>query len=53
MYESDDIIAYLAKQYSDGTVPLALRLGPLTAVFCGLALLPQGGGGIHVQALNS
>jgi len=30
MYESSNIIKYLAERYGDGTVPLALRLGPWT-----------------------
>ncbi len=30
MYESDDIVRYLASTYGAPTVPLALRLGPLT-----------------------
>lgn len=30
MYESDAILRYLAGRYGDGTVPLALRLGPWT-----------------------
>lgn len=37
MYESDDIIKYLADTYGDGTVPLALRLGPATAITAGLS----------------
>jgi glutaredoxin len=37
MYESDDIIKYLADKYGDGTVPTALKLGPLTAITCGLS----------------
>lgn len=41
MYESDDIIAYLFNEYGDGQVPLALRLGALTTVTCGLALAPR------------
>ena len=32
LYESDDINRYLAKTYGDGTVPLALSLGPLTTL---------------------
>ncbi|KAA8496049.1 hypothetical protein FVE85_2204 [Porphyridium purpureum] len=31
-YESDDIVTYLFKTYGDGSVPLALRLGPLTNI---------------------
>lgn len=30
MYESSRIVTYLAERYGDGTVPLALRLGPWT-----------------------
>jgi glutathione S-transferase len=32
LYESDDINRHLAKTYGDGTVPLALSLGPLTTL---------------------
>ncbi len=32
MYESDEIIKYLAETYGDGSIPLTLRLGPLTNV---------------------
>lgn len=41
MGESDDIINYLYNTYGDGNVPLLLRLGPLTAISNGLALLPR------------
>jgi glutathione S-transferase len=37
LYESDDINRYLAKTYGDGTVPLALSLGPLTMLSSALA----------------
>lgn len=37
LHESDDINRYLAKTYGDGTVPLPLRLGPLTMLSSGLA----------------
>jgi glutathione S-transferase len=30
LYESDDIVRYLAGTYGDGSLPLGLRLGPLT-----------------------
>ncbi|KAL5682247.1 hypothetical protein ACJX0J_008632, partial [Zea mays] len=39
MYESDDIIKYLADTYGDGTVPIMLSLGLLTAITAGLATL--------------
>jgi glutathione S-transferase len=32
MYESNEIIKYLADTYGDGSIPLTLRLGPLTNV---------------------
>jgi len=37
MYESNEIIQYLATTYGDGSVPLTLRLGPLTDIRSGLA----------------
>jgi hypothetical protein len=37
MYESDDIIQYLANTYGNGVVPTALKLGPVTALACGLS----------------
>ncbi len=37
MYESDDILRYLAETYGDGTVPFGLRLGPVTALTSSLA----------------
>lgn len=38
MYESSDIVAYLYRTYGDGTsAPLALRLGPLTALNSSIA----------------
>jgi glutathione S-transferase len=30
MYESNEIIKYLAETYGDGSIPLTLRLGPIT-----------------------
>lgn len=32
LFESDDIIRYLAERYGDGTIPLSLRMGPLTVL---------------------
>lgn len=37
LYESSDINRYLAKNYGDGSVPLALSLGPLTALSSSMA----------------
>lgn len=47
MYESDDIIAYLFDTYGGGreNVPLALRMGAVTALTAGLAMLPRMGKG--------
>ena len=41
MNESDDIIKYLADTYGDGTVPLMLRLGIVTALTAGFSALPR------------
>ena len=46
MYQSNDIVQYLSKQYGDGRVPFALSLGPLTtttAMFSSFARLGRGG----------
>jgi glutathione S-transferase len=48
MYESDDIVRYLFDQYGDGTVPMMLRMGPLTDITSVLAGLPRGTGGSRV-----
>ncbi|ESQ40301.1 hypothetical protein EUTSA_v10014048mg [Eutrema salsugineum] len=45
MYESDGIIKYLSEKYGDGTVPLSLRLGPLTAITAGFAMIGRMGKG--------
>ena len=37
MYESDDIVAHLFREYGDGRVPLALSLGPVTIATASLA----------------
>ncbi|EFN57564.1 hypothetical protein CHLNCDRAFT_59634 [Chlorella variabilis] len=42
MYESDAIIDYLFKTYGGAQLPpIGLRLGLLTAISCGLAMLPR------------
>jgi glutathione S-transferase len=45
MYESDDILRYLADTYGDGSVPFGLQLGPVTAATSSLssALRPTRG----------
>jgi glutathione S-transferase len=45
MYESSDIVAYLFREYGDGSVPLALGAGVLTDVSSVLAGLSRLGGG--------
>uniref|UniRef100_A0A0A9FVL7 GST N-terminal domain-containing protein n=1 Tax=Arundo donax TaxID=35708 RepID=A0A0A9FVL7_ARUDO len=45
MYESDEIIKYLANKYGDGTVPLMLSLGLLTTITAGLATIGRLGKG--------
>lgn len=37
MYESADIVRYLATEYGDGKVPISLAFGPLTTLSSGLA----------------
>ena len=41
MYESDDIVKYLFNNYGDGKVPWGLSLGIITALSCGIALIPR------------
>lgn len=50
MYESDDIIKYLATTYGDGTVPWQLRLGPVTALTAGFSSLGRIGRGGKYRA---
>ncbi|AED90666.1 putative glutaredoxin-2, Thioredoxin-like superfamily [Arabidopsis thaliana] len=45
MYESDGIIKYLSEKYGDGTVPLSLSLGALTAITAGFAMIGRMGKG--------
>ncbi|XP_010490881.1 PREDICTED: uncharacterized protein LOC104768576 [Camelina sativa] len=45
MYESDGIIRYLSEKYGDGTVPLSLSLGALTAITAGFAMIGRAGKG--------
>lgn len=45
MYESDDIVAHLFREYGDGRIPFTLGAGPLTDVSSALAGLPRLGGG--------
>ncbi|KXZ52189.1 hypothetical protein GPECTOR_10g819 [Gonium pectorale] len=50
MYESDDIIAYLFKEYGNGAeLPLPLRLGSLTTITCALGALPRAGRGNYYR----
>lgn len=51
MYESDDIIKYLAQKYGDGTVPLSLSLGLLTTLTAGFAMIGRmGKGSIYTKS---
>jgi glutathione S-transferase len=45
MYESDEIIKYLADKYGDGTVPLMLSLGLFTTITAGLSTIGRIGKG--------
>lgn len=50
MYESDDIVRYLASEYG-GSVPLSLSLGPLSSIVSGFASAPRPGkGGFYRSA---
>ena len=49
LYESSDIVRYLAKTYGDGTVPLGLSLGPVPIVTGSVASLLRGGSGGRVR----
>ena len=42
LYESEDIIRYLASTYGDGTIPLHLRFGALSTVRAALTSAPRG-----------
>lgn len=41
MFESDDIVRYLASRYREGRVPLSVRLGPLSTTLSSLSSLPR------------
>jgi glutathione S-transferase len=45
LYESDEIIDYLSRTYGDGKMAFQLKLGPLTTVTAGLAMLGRAGRG--------
>ncbi len=53
MYESDAIVAYLFERYGDGSVPLALRLGPLTDFSAQLASVWRPGFGAFYRAARA
>jgi glutaredoxin len=53
LYESDAIIEYLARNYGDGRVPLALRLGPLTTLTASFAGLVRGAAGTFARPARS
>eukprot|EP00271_Cylindrocystis_brebissonii_P012791 TRINITY_DN3215_c0_g1_i1.p1 TRINITY_DN3215_c0_g1~~TRINITY_DN3215_c0_g1_i1.p1 ORF type:complete len:389 (+),score=58.28 TRINITY_DN3215_c0_g1_i1:79-1167(+) len=51
MYESDDIIKYLANTYGNGSIPLLLKLGILTTLTAALAMIFRGSkGSVYVPA---
>ena len=50
LYESDAIIRYLSKQYGDGTIPLPLKLGPLTTMSAMMASAARPGRGGRARA---
>jgi glutathione S-transferase len=53
MYESDDIIDHLFRNYGEGIAPLALKLGPLTLASSSLASLARLGMGTNAEASHA
>jgi glutathione S-transferase len=53
MYESDDIIRYLAETYGDGTIPRPLALGKFTLTTAILASRARPGRGRYARASHS
>lgn len=49
MYESNDIVEYLFKEYGSGEVPLAFKLGPITAITLSLCSLTRIGRGFNYR----
>jgi glutathione S-transferase len=49
MYESDDIVRHLFRNYGDGQVPWSLALGPLTLASAALASALRPGVGIRAR----
>jgi glutathione S-transferase len=49
MYESDDIVRHLFREYGDGRVPALLAAGPLTLATAALAGAVRPGLGIHAR----
>jgi glutathione S-transferase len=49
MYESMDIARYLAKTYGDGSLPIGLRLGPITTITSAFASAWRSGHGGKVK----
>lgn len=50
LYESTDIVRYLARTYGDGTIPLGLSLGPVPIVTGSVASLFRAGSGSRVRS---
>jgi glutathione S-transferase len=53
MYESDDIVRYLADTYRGGRVPLSVKLGPLSTTLSSLASLPRVARGSYYRAVRA
>jgi len=49
MFESDDIVRYLANEYGSGKVPTPVALGPVSTVFSSLSSLPRAMRGSSVR----
>jgi glutathione S-transferase len=53
MYESMDIARYLAKTYGDGSLPIGLRLGPITTLSSMVSSAWRAGHGGRVKKSNA
>lgn len=53
MYESDEIVRYLATEYGTGKVPTPVALGPVSTVFSSLSSIPRGRSGSVYHAARA
>jgi glutathione S-transferase len=53
MYESDDIVRYLASEYGTGSVPFAVAMGPMSSLLSGLASAPRARKGSYYRSARA